>query len=235
MRALHSNHIIYVMLLLLVLQPDASIAQALEPDSIEALPNDSIELLVNNRYHKYLAKRRERWNKLMPSLGVVQYAGNIGFISAGVGWDYGKNERWETQCLLGFLPAFVMSDDMFTLTLRENFVPWQISCSKQTSVSPAVFTFSVNTVMNHEFWYKESDRFGESGYYSFSSALRFHLGFGSRFNLHIPENFRRHSDQISIYYEVSTYDLAIISAVPNRHHRLRDLIALGFGFRYKFF
>lgn len=176
----------------------------------------------------------DKWMKLIPNLYVAQYAGNIGFISLGVGWDYGKNDRWETLLLLGYLPDGVMSESMWTSTLRQNLVPWQVECSRLVTITPAVFTFSVNTVFHNEFWFTESERY-PGDYYRFSSKLRAQIGIGGRINLHFTDFKRKETDRISLFYDLSTYDLALISYVPNHNLKFSDILALGIGVQYRFF
>ena len=47
---------------------------------------------------------RKGWNKLIPTQAKGQFAGSMGMISAGVGWDHGKRRRWETNVYLGMIP-----------------------------------------------------------------------------------------------------------------------------------
>ena len=103
------------------------------------------------------------------------------------------------------------------------------------SFEPAVFTSSLSTIFNNQFWVKEPEKYNGGDYYRFSSKVRLHLGVGSRLSLNIPNRQRRHFDRISFYYELSTYDLAIISAVPNEKLTLGDILCLGIGLQYKFF
>lgn len=50
----------------------------------------------DHRVHRY----RQRWSNLIPTQHVLQFAGNMGLASIGVGWDYGKRRQWETHLLL---------------------------------------------------------------------------------------------------------------------------------------
>lgn len=169
---------------------------------------------------------------LLPNIGVAQYAGNIGFLSAGIGWDYGKNNRWESHLLFGYLPHFTFDNDVATITIREQFLPWQCNISERTSLSPIVLSSSLNAVMNSEFWFTEPIN---NNYYRFSTKVRFHLGVGSRFNWHIPDEKRRRYSRISLYYELSTYDLAVISYVRTSHQPLTDILSLGIGLNVSLF
>ncbi|MDO4497096.1 MAG: hypothetical protein Q4B58_04575 [Bacteroidales bacterium] len=194
---------------------------------------------------------KQRWLNAIPCIGTLQYAGDIGFLSLGLGWDYGKNDRWETHLQIGFLPKLETETEALTFTLRESFVPWSLGLGKRAwvdnrksgswnrravfSFEPAVFSLFINSIFNDEFWVKEPDKYNDGDYYRFSSKMRIHLGIGSRISLNVPHEKRTHFERVSFYYEVSTYDLAIISAIPNKAITLGDILCLGIGLQYKFF
>lgn len=185
-------------------------------------------------YDVRLEHARSHWMKAIPNLYLLQYAGNIGFLSGGIGWDYGKREQWETHMLIGYLPEMVMDQWMVTMTIRESFVPWEVRCNNFITWNPTLFNLSINTVFNSEFWITEKEKY-PGDYYRFSSKIRAQIGLGGRVNLHFTNYNRRLTDRISFYYELSTYDLALISYIPNKAIKLSDILALGFGVQYKFF
>lgn len=185
-------------------------------------------------YDVRLEHARDRWMQAIPNLFFLQYAGNIGFISTGIGWDYGKHEQWETHLLFGYLPSSVISRDMVTMTLRESFIPWEVKCGHLLTLNPILANLSFNTIFDTEFWITEKERY-PGDYYRFSSKVRAQMGIGGRLNLHFTDYQRRLTDRISIYYELSTYDLALISVLPNKTLHFRDTLALGLGIQYKFF
>ncbi len=205
-------------------------------------------------YQQRVLRSYERWNNLIPNISTLQLAGNIGVFSAGFGWDYGKHDRWETVLQFGLVPKDHNERAAFTFTARECLIPWSVGLGYRRwaapqasdthipwnkraafSFEPAVFSFFANTIFNDEFWVKEPEKYNGGDYYRFSSKVRFHLGIGSRISLNIPEAKRRHYDRISLYYELSSYDLAIISAIPNKDITLGDILCLGLGIQYKFF
>ena len=65
------------------------------------------------------------WNKLIPRYIKTQFAGSIGVVSAGVGWNYGKG-HWETDALFGLVPRNTDRHAMATFTLKQNYLPWKI-------------------------------------------------------------------------------------------------------------
>lgn len=204
-----------------------------------------------NEHELRVERAMNQWMKVIPNIGTVQYAGNIGMASLGLGWDYGRNDRWETHVQMGLLPKMEVDRMSLTFTLRENLIPWSFGIGKRSwaeeregvtwnrraicSFEPAVFSIFMNTIFNDEFWVKEPEKYNGGDYYRFSSKVRTHIGLGSRLSLNIPRDRQRHFERISLYYEISSYDLAIISAVPNKTITLDDILCLGFGLQYKFF
>ncbi len=55
-------------------------------------------------YQKRIQQYQTHWDKLIPQYGKVQFAGNMGLLSFGFGWDYGKNSQWETDLCSGLFP-----------------------------------------------------------------------------------------------------------------------------------
>ena len=55
-------------------------------------------------YDKRIHRYRKHWAALIPTQFVIQNAGNMGLVSVGSGWNYGKRNQWETQFLIGFVP-----------------------------------------------------------------------------------------------------------------------------------
>jgi len=202
-------------------------------------------------YRANVERAKEQWLKVIPNIGTLQFAGDVGAISVGLCWDYGHHNSWETHIQAGFLPKMEAERAALTLTLRENLVPWSFGLGKRRwaearndrdwnrraicSFEPAVFSLFLNTIFNDEFWVREPEKYNGGDYYRFSSKVRTHIGFGSRLSLNIPQARQRHFERISLYYEISSYDLAIVSAVPNSSISLHDILCLGLGLQYKFF
>ena len=147
-------------------------------------------------------------------------------VSAGLGWDYGYRDHWETHVLVGYLPKSEIWNDQFTATLREHFLPFELDVTPQQSIQPLMLTLSLNTIFSNEFWYTEP---ANNNYYRFSSKVRAHIGIGSRWNLYSSR--RRYS----FFYEFSTYDLAVISYVRSSHIRFKELFSLGVGFNIQLY
>ena len=59
-----------------------------------------------SRYDRRIHRYRKQWNSLIPTQHVMQFCGNMGLVSVGIGWDYGRRRQWETQLLFGFVPKY---------------------------------------------------------------------------------------------------------------------------------
>ena len=75
----------------------------------------------------------------------------MGIISLGIGWEYGKRRQWETQLLFGYIPKFSSDDEKFTMTLKENFIPWRRNIGKGWWFEPLECSLYFNTVFGHDF------------------------------------------------------------------------------------
>ena len=87
--------------------------------------NDSIAPAVKERRWDKREHLRydERWERLKPTHLKWQYAGGMGLNSVGVGWDYGRRCQWETDFLVGFLPAKYAEKFRLTFTVKQNYIP----------------------------------------------------------------------------------------------------------------
>ena len=199
----------------------------------EMFPALAEEPRSNIVYENNVNKIKTNWERLTPNIGVLQWAGDIGVVSAGLGWDYGRNNHFETLILAGYLPKWSFEHRTLTFTVKENWIPFRIG-SDNISYKPLVLTAYMNSIFNDEFWTKEPDRY-PSGYYWFSSRMRLAVGAGQRLSFDIPYEHRRLHDTASLYYELSATDFYLISAVRNKSIRITDIIHLGIGIQYTFF
>lgn len=174
---------------------------------------------------------RRGWNALIPTHAKLQYAGNMGLLSVGIGWEYGKHKQWETEILFGYLPKYESDRHKFTFTLKENYIPWRLRLKeKPVSIEPLLCGLYFNSIFGDEFWIKEPDRY-PSGYYGFSSRIRINIFLGQAVTLYLPERKHWTPRHISLFYEVSSCDLYIISAFTNKYLRPRDYLCLSLGLR----
>lgn len=191
---------------------------------------------AQNGYDRRIEKYQNQWIRLIPTHTKIQYAGGMGLISLGAGWDYGKNNQWETDVFLGFLPRYSTKENKVTFTLKQNFIPWKVDLGKNNDffLEPLACGLYVNTIFNGDFWVSEPDKY-PNGYYSFSTRMRFNIYIGQRIGYKIPEHRRFFAKSVSLFYELSTNDLYMVSAFSNSYLKPTDYLRLSFGLKFQLF
>ena len=187
-----------------------------------------------------MGQEKSIWERLTPNVATVQYAGNIGMVSAGAGWEYGK-DKWLTEALIGYVPHHHHTQSLNTLTLRQFYTPWSfdvpfINVKKGAlRVQPLALGARANIVLfDGDFWSQEpKHRYGGS-YYRFSTRVRFAFTAGQRLTYEFPESWKRWGEGVEVYYDLSANELGIISVIPNECLHVKDILALGVGARWKF-
>lgn len=186
-------------------------------------------------YQKRLEKTQVFWEKLRPSYSKLQYAGGLGLISSGLGWKFGSYGQWETDAMIGFVPAYSTDKPKITLTLKQNFLPWNNRpINDKFTFDPLNCGLAINSILGSEFWVSEPEKYSK-GYYSFSTRLRHWIHVGQRITLHIPEDKRSYAESVTFFYEISTNDLYLISAFNNRYLKPTDYLRLAFGLKFQIF
>lgn len=187
-----------------------------------------------SRYDRRVHRYRKHWEALIPTHTKLQFAGNMGLISLGTGWDYGKRNQWETDLFFGFLPKYQSERSKITMTLKQNYMPWSVTLGKGISVEPLACGMYLNTVFGNEFWTHEPDRYPK-GYYGFSSKVRIHIFLGQRITYDIPPRWRLGARAVTFFYEISTCDLYVVSAFLNKYLKPKDYLSLSFGLKTQLF
>lgn len=211
------------------------ISDTISDDSVLQHPSSShgqrpVSVRVK-KYEQRLQRRHERWESLIPNKFSLQYAGDIGMFSVGVGWDYGKRNQWETHLFLGYLPKKHTPDAYWSFTVKEVFIPWNRKINGRFSIQPLYCTLFVNSILSSEFWTREPDRYPK-GYYGFSSKIRFHIGVGQKVTVNIPTEKRYLADKVSVYYGISTCDLYVRQKILSSSIPLKDILCLAVGLQY---
>ena len=188
--------------------------------------NDSV--VHATRYDKRIHRYRKGWSSLIPTQHILQFCGNMGLFSIGVGWNYGKHRQWETQLLLGFVPKYESEYAKITLTLKQNYIPWSVNLNHGWSVEPLQCGLYVNTVFGHDFWVKQPVKY-DGGYYPFSTRIRPNIFVGERITKKIPHNRRKYIKSMSFFYELSANDISIMKFGYNGRAGFWDVFGLSLG------
>ncbi len=203
-------------------------AEGATADSADSSEVDSTVAIT--QYDKRIHRYRRHWNSLIPTQQILQFYGNMGLVSAGIGWDYGKRGQWETQLLFGIVPKYDSHNTKLTMTIKQNFIPWSMCLRTGLSFEPLQCGIYINTVFGHDFWVKQPTKYG-SGYYPVSTKLRPNIFIGERITKTIPNNRHKYVKSVSLFYELSTNDIYIIRLVRTGAISFWDFFGLSFGIK----
>lgn len=187
---------------------------------------------IYTRYERHREKRIRGWAKLIPEQSTLQFAGSIGLLSAGFGWHYGRGDHWETELLVGFLPRYHSESVKTTFTLKQRYVPWHCVLSKRWTVEPLTAGLFFNTISGEDFWKNQPDRYPKN-YYGFSTKVRTNIFLGQRLRYSIPSKRRIFVRAVSLYYELSSCDLYIVSKATNKDYPWSETLSLALGLRWE--
>lgn len=192
---------------------------------LAAAGHDSIP---ESRYDRRVNRMRHYWASLIPTQIVVQNAGNMGIVSAGVGWQYGRRSQWETQILWGYIPKYSSPNAHLTNTIKQNYIPWSISFNDFVSVEPLLSSIYLNTVYGHEFWKSQPGRYPDKYYEALSTKFRLNAAVGQQVTFSFnPE--KAYFKRVKLFYEVGSCDLYIRSLFQGTSISFWDILGLSLG------
>jgi hypothetical protein len=162
----------------------------------------------------------------------VQYAGSIGFLSVGAGYDIFKKKS-KLDLLVGYVPAFTGSLPMESITLKLTMgvftqeVNPQLAVTLLTAGTYFCYTPGLEFSSNLPSWYPD-------GYYWWSEAVRVNLFIGG--DVKFTSAKWKTGRWLSAYYEIGTNEIKLVSYVQNRSAlSVWTILHAGVGVRYHFF
>lgn len=169
-------------------------------------------------------RSRSRW---IPDDAIVQYAGSIGFLSAGAGYSFARG-RIETDILLGYLPKSIGGASIWTAALRSNWVPFQLRAGNSLKVIPFTTGLMVSHTFGPNYFVLLPDNYPKN-YYTFSTAVHLYYQLGSRIQFPLG---KKSNQEMALYYELNSSAEAIYSYIQN-HRALSptDIFFLSLGLR----
>ena len=206
-------------------------------DSIYFMPEDDADVFQSEvrvgAYDKRVHRYRKRWEALIPTQSVVQFAGNMGFLSFGMGWSYGKRNQWETNQLIGFIPKYKSSRAKVTMTIKENYIPWSVYVGKGVQIEPLRTGLYLNAVFGSEFWNEQPSRYPNDYYEFLSTKFRLNIFAGQGVTKIVPMNHLRFVKSVTAFYELGTCDLYIRAKYQDHSVKFWDLMGLSLGLKFQ--
>lgn len=199
---------------------------------IKGLQKDTVTVWKERRLDKRQDVRYRGLNRIIPTHNILQFAGNMGLVSLGFGWDYGCRGQWETAMLFGYIPRNDGEKSYATFTIKETFIPWSISLSERVAFEPLSTGLYFNSILSRDFWVREPDKY-PYGYYGFSTKMRLNLFVGEGVTFYTPSHKESAIRSVTLFYEFGATDLYVISSATNKYLGFWDLFGLSFGIKVK--
>jgi hypothetical protein len=165
------------------------------------------------------AQKKSFPEKILPDHAVIQYAGNIGFLSAGIGYE-SKNRKFNGEVLYGYLPESIGGIQIHSVTGKISWLPLN-RLYNDFSVDYIIAGLYLNYVFGNQY-FAFSPSYYPFHYYDFPTALSAGISIGQQVN----------KGRLSFYYELGTTDKELVSYLGNvRSVEFSDILSLGIGLR----
>jgi hypothetical protein len=161
--------------------------------------------------------------KLVPHHATLQFAGGIGFLSAGLGYD-SKNKRLQGDFYYGYVPESVGGVTIHSVTGKLTWAPLSHQLSSSTRWHLLTTGILLNYAFGKQYFLFAPENYPYS-YYGFPTAMHVGLFAGGGFL------YKR----TQLYYELGTTDKELVSYINNTGSlAFGDILNLGIGMRYCF-
>ncbi|HSI91413.1 MAG TPA: hypothetical protein VK927_09885, partial [Adhaeribacter sp.] len=170
-----------------------------------------------------------KWS--MPDHAVVQFAANIGLLSAGPGYSYLK-DKVNSEIMYGFTPGFESNTSIHMLTLKSSYHPFKKELSENYMLDVLRIGTGISYSYGPQFHTSWPSRYPES-YYWWASSLRFTPFIGTAISREVGAKYT-HIKRVELYGEIGSTDLDIVSKWGNKNLSLWDITNLAFGTKLVF-
>lgn len=153
----------------------------------------------------------------------VQYAGEVGFISVGVGMKFAT--WYELTAMYGFVPAFLDVDDIHSIALKNDF-----SFYRPSDKWRFYLDLTLVLAMGKKYWPAFHDNNMKEWYY-YNSGMEGILAFGFEYSL--PKSLGMENFSVYGEYGVLAQWLYLYKD-HSEYIPFKDITTLTFGFNYSF-
>jgi hypothetical protein len=162
---------------------------------------------------------------IVPDYFKNQFAGNIGFISAGLGYGV-LNERLQFDFLYGYVPESAGGTEIHTFTTKANLLPIKIRLSNKYELYPLTLSGFMSYTPGDQYETKWPDKYPE-GYYK-PTAFYSGIAAGLRFRIKSTGGFLK--NDTDLYTEVGTLSQYFKEyRNSNGYLKLSDIVNVAFG------
>jgi hypothetical protein len=165
--------------------------------------------------------QQRKVSPLLPDHLNLQFAGAIGFLSAGVGYET-KNHRLSGDFFYGYVPESLGGITIHSVTAKLTWAAVTRQPRKDLRVDWLTTSILANYVFGKQYFLFDPDRY-PFNYYGFPTAAHVGLSIGSAV----------YYKKFGVYYEFGTTDRYIMSYIENTSSLFfTDIFNMGVGVKY---
>jgi hypothetical protein len=164
----------------------------------------------------------------VPDQAKLQLAGNVGFLSPGVGYSW-FGTRLEADLFFGWVPRSIGGESIVSVTGKLTFAPWRLRPGSGWSLRPLTAALQLTYTFGHEYFLRQPEHYPH-GYYSAATALRSAVAVGASAG-------RRQwgLDEVGVYAELVAVDAMLGFWIANPSALgAADVLSLALGVRAAF-
>jgi len=163
-----------------------------------------------------------------PDYAKIQFAGNIGFLSVGFGYQFFNNHLC-SEILYGYVPASISkAKEIHTITLKNTFQVFNREIRAITLSPITGFTVSYETGNNS--FLKLPDKYPKD-YYS-TNAFHLTLFIGAKVHKDITNS--KIIKGIDFYFEVGMVDTYLLYAIKSKEVKINQIFSSAIGINLYF-
>lgn len=162
----------------------------------------------------------------LPDYYKLQYAGGIGFLSAGIGYGF-FNERIDISYFYGYVPEWFSKNDLHSVSLQLTGKPLHLNLNNKTEYYPLNIGIFVHHTFGSEYFIALPDHYPED-YYWWAPGRTGGLFIEGQFKYKFNDS-RKMFSEIGAYYRVVTRGIYLTSKFSNASIPLEDIFSLSLG------
>lgn len=167
--------------------------------------------------------RIKRW--YLPHYLPVQFAGNIGFLSTGVGYT-SNNENYQLSVLYGYAPRAIAGAEIHTIAAKNVFPLSHYAMKNNQTLIPYIGLGLIAEVGGNSF-FRQPDHYPE-GYYDFPKNLHV-IAYGGAKVQRLFRDERGIFHGVEYFAEVGTVDIYLWYKAMSNQIKFHQVFSLALG------
>ena len=167
-----------------------------------------------------------RFGIFVPDYVKLQYAGGIGFMSAGLGYTF-VDHRIDVSFFYGYVPTWFTVDDLHSVSLQFTAKLIRIKTKNNIEILPLNIGWYLHHTFGNEYWVKLPDNY-PNDYYWWSPGRNAGVFLGGEIKTKLLAN-KTPASGMAFYVRIGTRGLYLSSKIGNSSIPISDIVELGFG------